>query len=331
MTRAAGALLVAVLAAGSALAQVSEQRARTQPPAPGSANTTAPARNARAAPAVPPSARAGAPVDLTGYWVTVVSEDWAWRMRTPPKGDYASVPLNAEGTRVANTWTETQAGSCLAFGAAGVMRTPTRVHITWADDQTLKLETDDGVQTRMLRFELPAGSAARAASAAAAAGAATAAGAAGTNQPATGASSAAAGAAQPTARTSAWLSTAQTPGAARTLQGESHAAWEIAQLVRGSGADGGVVDTRLDEARWASLKVVTTSLSGGWLRGNGVPYSADAVLTEYYDIYTDGDDLWFTVTTIVDDPAYLNEPFVTSSNFKREPNGAKWKPAPCKS
>ena len=43
-----------------------------------------------------------------------------------------------------------------------------------------------------------------------------------------------------------------------------------------------------------------------------------------------GDDLWFTVTTIVDDPKYLNEPFVTSSNFKREPNGSKWRPAPCK-
>ena len=91
-------------------------------------------------------------------------------------------------------------------------------------------------------------------------------GARGANQPAAGASSAAAGAAQPAPRASAWLAAASTPGAAHSLQGESHAAWEIAELVRGSGADGGVVDTRLDEARWASLKVVTTSLSAGWLR-----------------------------------------------------------------
>jgi hypothetical protein len=335
MTRATGiwlalAAAAAASAAGTALAQVSEQRARTQPPAPGAANTTAPARNARPAPTAPPTARVGAPVDLTGYWVTVVSEDWAWRMRTPPKGDYASVPLNAEGTRVANTWTEAQTGSCLAFGAAALMRTPTRVHVSWADDQTLKLETDNGVQTRMLRFEPPGGAAARAATAAAA-GAALAAAAAGANQPAAGASSAAAGAAQPAPRASGWMAAASSPDAAHSLQGESHAAWEIAQLVRGSGADGGVVDTRLDEARWASLKVVTTSLSAGWLRSNGVPYSADAVVTEYYDIFAEGDDLWFTVTTSVDDPVYLNEPFVTSSNFKREPNGSKWKPAPCKS
>mgnify|MGYP003342381936 CR=1 FL=1 len=31
-----------------------------------------------------PTARSSAPVDLTGYWVSVVTEDWAWRMRTPP-------------------------------------------------------------------------------------------------------------------------------------------------------------------------------------------------------------------------------------------------------
>ena len=312
-------LALALALAGSVAAQVSEQRARTQPPAPGSAATTAPARNARAAAAAPLTARDGAPVDLTGYWVSVISEDWPWRMRTPPKGDYASVPLNAEGTRVANQWTEDQAGSCLAFGVAALMRTPTRVHITWQDAETLKLETDNGAQTRLLRFE-PAGAGRAAAQAAAAA-----AGGGG------GTSSAAAGAAQPIARTTAWMSVTSTPGVTRTPQGESHAEWQIAQLVRGSGADGGVVDTRLDESRWASLKVVTTSFSAGWLRFNGVPYSEDALLTEYYDVFAEGDDLWFTVTTIVDDPKYLNEPFVTSSNFKREPNGAKWRAAPCKS
>ena len=105
------------------------------------------------------SARAAAPVDLTGYWVSVVTEDWPWRMHTPAKGDYASIPLNAEGRRVADLWTEAQDGSCLAFGAAALLRMPTRVHITWADDSTLKLETDNGGQTRLFRFDAAAASA----------------------------------------------------------------------------------------------------------------------------------------------------------------------------
>ena len=105
MTRAVAiSLALAASPVGSRLAhaQVSEQRARTQPPAPGARTlrrphaTRVPLRGAA-------DRTAGAPVDLTGYWVAVVSEDWAWRMHTPPKGDYASVPLNAEGTRVANT------------------------------------------------------------------------------------------------------------------------------------------------------------------------------------------------------------------------------------
>ena len=100
----------------------------------------------------PATPRAAAPIDLTGYWVSVVTEDWAWRMRTPPKGDYASMPLNAAGKRAADSWTAAQEGSCLAFGAPSMLRMPTRAHITWADDQTLRLETDNGVQTRLLRF-----------------------------------------------------------------------------------------------------------------------------------------------------------------------------------
>ena len=67
-----------------------------------------------------------------------------------------------------------------------------------------------------------------------------------------------------------------------------------------------------------------------WLRRNGVPYSEDAALTEYFDRFTDGKDEWFTVTTLVEDPEYLNQPFIISSNFKREPDGSKWSPVPCK-
>ena len=222
------------------------------------------------------SARAGAPVDLTGYWVSVVHEDWAWRMRTPAPGDYASVPLNDAGRSAADRWTVALDGSCLAHGAAAVLRMPTRLHITWADDQTLRIDADAGAQSRLLRF----------------------------------------GAVEAARRPS--------------LQGQSRARWATTRSVTGSGATGGVLTSRLQAAPWASLEVVTTAMQPAWLRPNGVLYSGNAVLTEYFDRFEDGEDEWFTVTTSVDDPTYLTEPFVISSNFRREPDGAKWRARPCR-
>ena len=97
-----------------------------------------------------------APIDLTGYWVSIVSEDWRFRMLTPPKGDFPDFLLNPEGTKVANAWDpakdEADNDHCKAYGAANIMRVPGRFHITWADDRTLKIETDAGMQTRLLRF-----------------------------------------------------------------------------------------------------------------------------------------------------------------------------------
>jgi hypothetical protein len=107
----------------------------------------------------PAVARSVAPVDLTGYWVSVVTEDWRYRMVTPKKGDHPSVPLNAEGVRVADAWDpakdEAAGDQCRAYGAAGVMRAPGRVHITWQDDSTLKVETEAGTQTRLFQFAAP--------------------------------------------------------------------------------------------------------------------------------------------------------------------------------
>jgi hypothetical protein len=101
-------------------------------------------------------AQASAPVDLTGTWVSIVNEDWRWRMVTPPLGDFPGIPLNPAGQEQAMTWDPETDGSCLAFGAAGVMRMPTRLRISWENEQTLKLETDNGVQTRLLQFDLAA-------------------------------------------------------------------------------------------------------------------------------------------------------------------------------
>ena len=234
-----------------------------------------------------PSPREASPIDLTGYWVSIVNEDWRWRMMTPPKGDYASVPLNPEGRKVADTWQPSMDGRCEAYGAAALMRMPTRVHITWENDAVLKVETDAGQQTR--RF---------------------------------------------------LLTKSTQPQAARTLQGLSSAEWQLAGgggRGQGGPAPGGGGNQQAGAgrgpapARSGTLKVVTTNLQAGWLRKNGVPYSENAVVTEYYDRFRDpvGTE-WLVVTTIVNDPTYLQQEFVTSSHFKKEADGAKWAPAPCK-
>jgi hypothetical protein len=217
--------------------------------------------------------RAGAVLDLTGYWVAVINEDWRWRMITPDKGDFAGIPLNIEGRRVADTWDpdkdEASGQQCRSYGAAALMRMPTRLHISWADDNTLKIETDAGMQTRLLHFgETPA------------------------------------------------------PGE-RSWQGTSLAVWEgdAARAVKPGIAATGPRD----------LKVVTSNLRAGYLRKNGIPYSENAAVTEYFDLIpkqANGDE-WMVVNTIVEDPRYLTERFITSSNFKREPDGSKWHPAPC--
>src|SRR5436190_18663861 len=97
-----------------------------------------------------------APIDLTGYWVAMIVEDWEFRMVTPRKGVYDTLNLNAEGRRVGDTWDpakdEAAGEQCRAYGAANIMRMPTRLHITWENPNTLKIETDAGTQTRMFRF-----------------------------------------------------------------------------------------------------------------------------------------------------------------------------------
>ena len=211
--------------------------------------------------------KSAAPTDLTGYWVSVVTEDWLYRMITPAKGDYTSVPLNAAGRKIADAWDpgkdEASGNQCKAYGAPAVMRIPGRLHVTWQDDYTLKVETDAGTQTRLLHFD-----AARA-------------------------------------------------GQGGDWQGVSLANWEVVAGARAPIPGGG-------------LKVTTTRFLPGYLRKNGVPYSANAVLTEYYDRVNEANgDSWLIVKTIVEDPQYLTEPFITSTNLKKEADGSKWKPEPC--
>jgi hypothetical protein len=229
------------------------------------------------------SPRAMAPKDFTGYWVSVVTEDWRWRMVRPAKGDYDSVPLNAEGRRVASVWDaqrdEAAAESCRAYAAPAIMRVPGRLHLTWDNDATLRIDTEAGTQTRLLRFAAPASGPADV---------------------------------DPPAAT------------APTWQGQSLAQWEMS----GRGGIFGGPPPRPSGA----LKVVTTHIRPGYLRKNGVPFSASTILTEYFNVLgpEDNGDLWMVVTTIVQDPQYLTGRFFTSTHFKKLPDGSSWHPTPCR-
>ena len=235
---------------------------------------------APAAPKGPPRPpKEVAPIDITGYWVSVVTEDWRFRMVTAHKGDLAGVPLNQEGRKHAKEWDrdkdEASNNHCKAYGAPAIMREPGRFHLTWQDDKTLKIETDAGNQTRILHFGVvpPAGT---------------------------------------------------TP----SMQGYSVAEWQMA--VGGRAGRGGQGQPGGEARRGGSLKVMTTHLTAGYLRRNGVPYSDKATVTEYYDLLNEPDgEQWLLVKTIVEDPQYLFEPFITSTNLKKEADGSKWSPTPC--
>jgi hypothetical protein len=107
-------------------------------------------------PAPPRPPRAAAPIDLTGYWVSVVTQDWRWRMVTPAKGDYQGIQLTPEARKIADAWDpakdEAAGEQCKSYGAPALMSVPGRLHITWQDDDTLKIDSDAGMQTRLLHF-----------------------------------------------------------------------------------------------------------------------------------------------------------------------------------
>jgi len=239
-------------------------------------------QGARGGQASPTTAKAAAPADLTGYWVSVVTEDYRWRMVTPLKGDAASVPINDAGRKIVDAWDpakdEAAGLQCKSYGAAAIMRVPGRLHITWQDGNTLKVETDAGTQTRLFHFDgVPR------------------------------------------------------KDIAPSWQGYSVAKWDPG-VGPGPGGLGFIGTSPRVGMRSRSLEITTTSLLPGYLRKNGVPYGAGTTVTEYYDRFSEPNgDEWFTVTTIVTDPEYLAVPFVTTTDFKKEPDGSRWNPTPCSS
>ena len=144
------------------------------------------------------------------------------------------------------------------------MYQPTRIHVTWQDDTTLRVDTDAGTQTRVFQFGKPAAA----------------------------------------------------PGK-RTWQGNSVAVWEARRANNPEPA-----------ARY--LKVTTTNMLPGYLRKNGVPYGESAVLTEYFDLYQEKDGTtMMIVTSVVQDPVYLEQRYIVISHFRKEADGSKWDPSPC--
>src|ERR1700681_3119302 len=103
-----------------------------------------------------PSVRAAAPFDPTGYWSSLITQNWRLRMVPPAKGDYIGIPISAAGKKAADAWNqakdEAAGNQCKAYGAPGLMNLPTHLHISWQDDNTLRVDTDYGTQRRVLHF-----------------------------------------------------------------------------------------------------------------------------------------------------------------------------------
>lgn len=221
-----------------------------------------------------PNARAGALIDLTGYWMAIVDQDWRFRMMTAAPGETEGIPLNAAGMQLARAWSwqndQAAGNACKPYGAAGLMRLPERLHIHWAEPDTLQVDTDAGRQTRLLHF-VPG--------------------------------------------------TAPAP----SLQGYSVARWFKQPQSAGFAPPRGGPKP----GAGGSLIVLTTAMSPAYLRSNGVPYSAQAKLLEYFDRIEDQSTSYLTLTQVVSDPTYLREQYLTSYEYLREADAAHWNPRPC--
>lgn len=241
--------------------------------------------------APPATPRAAAAFDMTGYWVSEVTEKWRYRMLVPDKGDFQYVPLNPEGRKVADAWDpvrdQAMGEACRSYGAVGLLQVPGRLHITWQDDNTLRLDTDSGKQTRLFRF----------------------------------------GGSPPPNQEPSW-------------QGYSSAIWGGGEPRDRRDGFGGpaqdptgrvvVIPAQRKEADY--LKATTTRMRPGYLQKNGIPYSANALLEEYLDIFSDPytKNTWLLVTTVVTDPQYLIEPLIMHTHFKKLPDASGWDPTECR-
>ncbi len=249
------------------------------------------------APAGPPTGQTQAGFDLTGVWVSIVTEEWRWRMVTPHKGDFDTIPITDEARTVGNAWDPAKdtadGNACRAYGAIGIMRIPARFRFSWQDANTLKMEVDAGQQTRLFRVG----------------------------------------------------NDVQVPAGSTDFQGFSTARWlrpggldPAAAQARGGGAFGAFVPAAPGRAgnapppvpRGGTLLIRTVNMKSGYLRKNGLPYSDNATMTEYYNTHRTPDgNQWLTVTQLVRDPRFIQGEYVSNWHYRKEPDASKWRPTPC--
>lgn len=254
-----------------ALAQLTVQAAQSSSPMP------------------PKTAESSAPIDLTGYWVSIVTQDWLYRMVVPGKGEYTGVPLNLAAKQFADAWSAApdmaNGQQCKAYGAGSVMRIPERIHIKWADPQTLRIDTDAGMQTRLLRFQ---------------------------------ASDQDADVAPPSLQgfsMAAWEYAAGPAGGAAD------------PAIRGPGAE--PTDAQIKAHQGSLSVKTTHVLPGYLRKNGIPYGSQMRMLEYWQKYQgPDGKD-WLFIATEIDDPQYLQSAYDVTPIFRKEPNGDKFSPTPC--
>ena len=238
----------------------------------------------------PKTPREAAPKDFTGYWVSVVTELWRYRMLVPDKNDYQFVPLNPEGRKVADTWDPAKdQGSgeeCKSYAAPAIMQVPGRLHIYWQDDYTLRVDTDSGTQTRLFHF----------------------------------------GGAPPQNAPPGWqgFSVASWEGDENvdTRDGQGGPIQDATgRLIRGRAL------RQADYLRvvTSGLRPGYLQKNGIPYSANA---KLEEDFDTFPDPYSG--NTWLTVTAVVTDPQYLIEPLFTHAHFKKLPDNSGWDPTPCR-
>jgi hypothetical protein len=249
------------------------------------------ARDRGPAPAGPPKTpREAAPKDLTGYWVSVVTELWRYRMLVPDKNDYQFVPLNPEGRKVADTWDpakdEASGNACKSYAAPAIMQVPGRLHIYWQDDHTLRMDTDSGTQTRLFHF----------------------------------------GGSAPSNDPPSWqgysLATWEGDERVDTRDGQGGPIQDAAgKLIPGR------VTHQADYLKVVTSNLRPGYLQkNGVPYSANVALEED--FDTFPDPYSG--NTWLTVTAVINDPQYLIEPLFTHAHFKKLPDNSGWDPTPCR-
>ena len=243
-----------------------------------------------APPAAPKTPREASPKDLTGYWVSVVTELWRYRMLVPDKNDYQFVPLNPEGRKIAGTWDpakdQASGNECKSYAAPAIMQVPGRVHIYWQDDSTLRIDTDSGTQTRLFHF----------------------------------------GGSQPQSDPPTWqgYSVASWEGDEHidTRDGQGGPIQDASgKLIPGR------VMHQADYLKVVTnhLRPGYLQKNGIPFSANAM---LEEDFDTFPDAYSG--NTWLTVTAVVNDPQYLIEPLFTHAHFKKLPDNSGWDPTPCR-